>query len=87
MTVPILGKPDPQPARSLIVAPRLPAKPNLHTGNPFTTVGDVVADCGADGCGYHVMGPRDQVKKAMDAHRRLNHSEETFTVLLNHPRE
>ncbi len=75
------------PARGLIVAPRLPERPKLHTGNPFTTVGDVVADCGVAGCGYHVMGARADVKKALDEHRRFYHSEETSVVLLNHARQ
>lgn len=86
MTVPILGEQDPRPARSLIVAPRMPAKPKRHTGDPFTSDGDIVADCGADGCGYHVMGPRADVKQAMEAHRRMYHVTETHVVLLNHPR-
>jgi hypothetical protein len=73
------------PARSLIVAPRLPPKPELHTGNPFTTLGDVVADCQVEGCGYHVMGPRADVKKAIDAHHAMWHSEDTVVVILNSP--
>lgn len=74
-------------AREIIVAPRLPKFPTQYTGNPFTSAGDVVADCGIPRCGYHVMGPRDQVKKAMDEHHRLFHSEETGVVLLNQPRQ
>lgn len=87
MNIPILGAARPRPARSLIVAPRLPPKPLVHTGNPFTSLGDVVADCAAEGCGYHVMGPRDVVKKAIDLHHAMYHSEETVVVLLNQPQQ
>jgi hypothetical protein len=72
-------------ARELVVAPRLPAFPKAHTGNPFTTVGDVVADC--ELCGYHAMGPRADVRRAMDTHRAMYHSTETSVVLLNQPRQ
>lgn len=75
------------PARGLIVAPRLPARPAEHTGNPFTTLGDIVADCAVDGCGYHAMGPRADVKLAMDEHHRQYHSQETAVVHLNRPRQ
>ncbi len=79
------------PARSLIVAPRLPEKPKAHTGNPFTTLGDITLDC--DGlmngrpCGWHVMGPRAIAKKAYDEHRKMFHSQEIGVVLLNQPRQ
>ncbi len=76
------------PARNLVVAHRLPPPPKEHTGNPFTTIGDIVVDCDVPGCGWHAMGPRAQVKKAIDAHRRAEHmsSQDPFVVLLNHPR-
>ena len=74
-------------AREIIIAPRLPAKPKVHTGNPFTTIGDVTADCGVPGCGYHCMGPRQDVKRAMDEHHRMYHNETTGVVLLNQPRQ
>ncbi len=76
-------------ARELIVAPRLPAKPKHHTGNPFTTVGDVVVDCDVLGCGWHAMGPRADIKKAWDEHYRVWHAsaEQTGVMLLNHPRQ
>lgn len=74
-------------ARELIVAPRIPPPPKNHTGDPFTSDGDIVADCAIDGCGYHVMGPRADVKKAMNEHHKLYHSQETGVVLLNQPRQ
>lgn len=82
------GQPrNPQPARSIIVAPRLPSlNAATYNGNPFTSEGDVYAECGTDGCGYKAMGARADVKLAMDAHRKMYHSQETNVVLLNHPR-
>lgn len=74
-------------ARELIVAPRLPAPSRHHTGNPFTSEGDVLADCATDGCGYHAMGARPDVKRAMDAHRAMYHSTAVGVVLLNQPRQ
>jgi hypothetical protein len=89
MTVPVVARPK---ARSLIVAPRLPERPKQHSGNPFTSDGDIVADCNTllpDGsrCGYHCMGPRDEVKKALDLHHKLYHPESIGMVLLNQPRQ
>ncbi len=80
------------PARSVIVAPRLPVRPKNHTGNPFTTDADIVADCDTlldDGtkCGYHVMGPRAEVKKALDMHHRMYHPQSIGVVLLNQARQ
>lgn len=72
-------------ARSLIVAPRLPAAPKAHTGDPFTTVGDVVADCTVEGCGWHAMGPRADVKKSIQAHHALHHPQDVVVTLLNNP--
>lgn len=74
------------PAR-ILVAPRLPDRPKQHTGNPFTSEGDIVADCATDDCGYHAMGPRAEVKKALDQHHRLFHSESIGVVLLNQARQ
>lgn len=73
------------PARSIIVAPRLPDRPKEHTGNPFTSEGLMTADCMVDGCTYHAVGPRADVKKAVDAHHKLYHSEQIGVVLLNQP--
>lgn len=88
MTIPILTPPKPKlHARSLIVAPRLPERSKFHTGNPFTSEGDMVADCGAEGCGYHVMGTRAHVKLALDEHRKMFHPDEIGVVLLNQPRQ
>lgn len=72
-------------ARELIVAPRLPDRPKTHTGNPFTSDGDIVVDCGTPGCGWHAMGTRENVKRAMDEHRRMFHSSSIGVVLLNQP--
>lgn len=75
------------PARGLIVAPRLPDKPKQHTGNPFTSEGDVVVDCAVEGCGWHAMGPRAEVKRAIDAHHQMHHSQEVAVVHLNRPHQ
>jgi hypothetical protein len=81
----------PTKARELVVAARLPEFPKVHTGHPFTAVGDIVADCDGkiDGkpCGWHAMGERALVKKAYDEHRKLYHSTEIGVVLLNRPRQ
>lgn len=76
-------------ARELILAPRLPSTPKTHTGNPFTTLGDVVLDCDVPGCGWHAMGPRAVVKKAWDDHYRQFHgtNQATGVVLLNQPKQ
>jgi len=81
MSTPVLA-----PARSIVVAPRLPDPPKERTGNPWTSDGDVVVDCEA--CGYHAWGPRAEVKKALDLHKRLHHasSSEPLVVLINQPR-
>lgn len=73
-------------ARSLVLANRLPAPPKNHTGDPFTTIGDVVADCDVPGCGWHAMGARADVKKAIGEHRQMYHSTTPMVILLNHPR-
>lgn len=74
------------PARTIIVAPRLPERPRAETYlSPFDAEGDVVADC--DLCGYHVMGPRPVVGAALREHHRLYHPEETGVVRLNAPRQ
>lgn len=75
------------PARSLIVAPRLPVFPKEYTGNPFTSIGDVTADCDVAGCGWHAMGPRAEVKLAINEHHRTYHSDEVGVVLLNQPQQ
>ncbi len=88
MTSPVAAKPA---ARSLIVAPRLPPFPKAYGDNPFTTVGQIVAECDTtlDGkpCGYKAMGSRSDVGKAMAAHRKMFHSEQIGVVLLNQPRQ
>lgn len=78
-------------AREIVVAPRLPPLPKEHTGNPFTSDGWIVAECTAvdergEQCGYHVMGPRPDVKLAVNEHHRMYHSQETVVTLLNHQR-
>lgn len=45
----------------------------------------MTADCMVDGCTYHAVGPRADVKKAVDAHHKLYHSEQIGVVLLNQP--
>lgn len=75
------------PARSLVIAPRLPAKPKVHTGDPFTSDGDVVYDCDMDGCGWHAFGPRSEAKQAIQAHNQMYHPNQIGVVLLNQPRQ
>ena len=75
------------PGRSLIIAPRLPAKPKKYTGDPFTSDGDIVMDCGEPGCGWHAMGPRLEAKKAWREHHKMYHPQATGVVLLNTPRQ
>jgi hypothetical protein len=79
-------------ARELVVAARLPEfKRDRYTGDPFTSEGDVVLDCDGtiDGkpCGWHAMGPRADVKKAYDEHRKQYHQSQIGVVLLNLPRQ
>lgn len=95
MTVPVLLKPKAKPlhAREIVVAPRMPKlNPGNYTGNPFTAEGDVVLDCESrdhEGvqCGWHAMGPRADVKRAYDEHRKQYHQEAIGVVLLNQPRQ
>jgi hypothetical protein len=75
------------PARTIVVAARLPAAPKQRTSaDLFAEEGDIVADCTNPGCGYHVMGPRAEVKLALKEHHRLHHADEVSTVFLNDPR-
>lgn len=77
------------PARSLVVAPRMPAEPKIRKGgNPFGEMGDIVVDCGVPGCGWHAMGPRDLIGKAQAEHTRMYHSQVSTEIvtLLNIPR-
>lgn len=72
-------------AREIVIAARLPAFPKRHTGNPFTSEGDVTLDCGVPGCGWHAQGPRKEAKEAWEQHSRLYHSMEIGVVHLNSP--
>ena len=78
------------PARSIVVAPRLPAFPKEYRGLG-ESLGDIVAECETcrltGGRRYHVQGARADVKRAMDEHHRLYHPDETGVVLLNQPRQ
>lgn len=92
MSLPVLLKPARRPARGLVVATRVPPLPKEHTGNPFTSIGDVVAECSVvddDGkrCGYSCQGERAEVGKALREHHRLFHSESISVALLNHARQ
>jgi hypothetical protein len=75
-------------ARELIVVPRLPAAPKVRTGNPWTTIGDIVIDCGVPGCGWHAMGPRSDMDSARREHYRQFHAsaQEAGVFRLNYPR-
>lgn len=81
------------PARSLVVAPRLPQFPRNHTGDPFTSDGDIVVDCDqldqrtGKKCEWHVIGVRREVKAAVKAHNQMFHSEQIGVILLNQPRQ
>ena len=67
----------------------MPSFPKFYTGNPFTSEGDVYAECGVEGCKvyggqpFHTMGPRATVKKIMADHHRLCHVQETAVIKLN----
>lgn len=75
-------------AREVIVAPRLPAKPPGETyKTPFDAEGDIVVDCDVDGCGWHAMGPRSLMGKAVKAHHQMYHPDQIGVVLLNQPRQ
>lgn len=76
------------PARSLVVETRLPKKVAPHSGDPFTTPGDAVVDCNVVGCGWHVYGPRSEMKKALQAHYREWHAsrQDIGIFLINDPR-
>jgi hypothetical protein len=72
-------------ARSLIVAPRLPAMPK---GHPFAGQDDVVLDCDVPGCGWHAMGPGTLMDEARKAHYREYHASAQVAGVfrINHPR-
>ena len=76
------------PARSIIVAPRLPDPPKNMTGNPFTAEGDIMVDCAQPGCGWHAMGERSRVKLAWQEHYRAHHGSDRVAgvLLINQPR-
>lgn len=83
----VLLAPARRPAREIVVATRMPPVPKVRSGSPFTTLGDVVADCGVEGCGYHVQGERAEVGKALREHHRLFHSDQISVVHLNCARQ
>lgn len=79
-------------AREIVIAPRLPERSKFHTGNPFTSEGDVVVDCDVmdvfgNKCGWNCMGPRADVRAAIDSHRRMFHPESTGVFKLNMPKQ
>lgn len=75
-------------ARSFVVAPRLPDPPKERFGrNPFDWASDITVDCNAPGCGWHAMGPRALMRKAVADHRAMYHSQDTNVILLNQPRQ
>lgn len=76
------------PARSLVVAPRLPDAPRFHTGDPFTAEGYIVIDCDQPACGWHCMVERSLGRKAIEEHRRQYHGSafEPLVIRLNNPR-
>lgn len=84
-------QPELYPARSLVIAPRIPKlDPKSYTGNPFTSQGDVVLDCDGtiDGkpCGWHAIVARKDAKQAYAEHRKQYHQQEVGVVHLNRPR-
>jgi len=91
MSAVLLGSAPKRSARDIVVAPRLPARPETHTGDPFTTEGEIYAECATcrdtGGRRYHVSGPRREVKKALNEHHKMFHSDEIGVVLLNQPRQ
>lgn len=91
----VLLKPAPpvkRKAREIVIAPRLPERSKFHTGNPFTSEGDVVVECDAvdaygNKCGWNCMGPRADVRAAVTTHRGMYHPESIGVFLLNAPRQ
>jgi len=81
----VLVKP---PARSLIVAHRMPNPPKSRTSSPFTADGDMVIDCDVPGCGWHAMGPRPEMGKAQAEHYRQFHASAQVAGVfrINNPR-
>lgn len=74
-------------ARSLIVAPRMPNPPQGHPFNGGT--GDIVLDCGVQGCGWHWMGPREFADRARKDHYAQFHASDQVAGLfrINDPRQ
>ena len=80
-------------ARSLVLTPNLPIfKKDSYTGNPFTSEGDMVMDCGVTlpngkTCGWHAWGSRADTKKAWNEHYKQFHASDQVTgvVYLNDP--
>jgi len=73
------------PARNLVISHRLPQFPT-HGGSPFVGEGDIVAKC--DICTdpeFEFQGQREHVKKAIDEHKRMYHSQNTMKIMLNNP--
>jgi hypothetical protein len=72
----------------IVIATRMPDKPKQRVGGtPFDQDGDIVVDCDQPGCGWHAMGPRKLIKKAMDEHQRMYHAEQGSVILLNQPKQ
>lgn len=76
-----------RPANDLVVATRMPPPPRTRTGYVFADVGDLVAHCMQEGCGYHVQGTRTDVGLALKEHHRMFHAHEISVVHLNDPRQ
>lgn len=76
------------PARSLLVAPRLPARPKDYL-TMFTSLGKVLISCENVECDWLYTGSRLEAKAAITEHNRLAHSDqdEAHVVMINKPRQ
>jgi hypothetical protein len=84
--------PKPMPARSLVLASRMPTFGARTGPGLFDREGDVVYECGTllngKPCGWGCAGTRADVKNAVENHRRMYHSQDVDPVVgfLNRPR-
>ena len=83
------------PALTTVMAARLPKRGPQWALSLFSAVGDMTVDCDVvdeltgKRCGWHAMGPRFDVQKALAEHRRMFHSQATgpIVTLINQPRQ
>jgi len=73
-----------RPALEIVTALRLPKIGQRFGPGVFDAEGDVVVDCA---CGWHAMGPRFEMQKAVQDHKRQFHSQAQGAIVtrLNTP--